>query len=209
MPRIQGRAAILKPRNQRRRFLKRRTKASYRPAWRFPLIVELEIRKWILPPSLHVCSGQSTLGDVKLDLYEFQRGAFVCGATRYLPFRPRSFMTAIWDPPYSMHRRTTMPALIELRSMLKPGGRLITLHYFDPSNFLQRSTRLLYKAYYEPKGMGGVRVLTVLELLPGWRLKLGRRESLIDVTQHGGSQLVEVSAGMWEPKRLTAEVPLA
>jgi hypothetical protein len=57
---------------------------------------------------------------------------------RYLPFRPGSFASVIWDPPYAMHRRQTMPCLIELRGMLSPGGRLIVVHYFDPVSYSAR-----------------------------------------------------------------------
>lgn len=59
--------------------------------------------------------------------------------------------------------------------------------------------RLLYKAYYDPKGMSGVRVVTVLELPRGWRLKPGRRDRLIDVTQCSQGRLVAVPPGIWEP----------
>jgi SAM-dependent methyltransferase len=156
------------------------------------MIIELAIREWVLSPSLHVCSGASMLGDVKLDLYE---RADVKAAMRYLPFQPGCFSSVIWDPPYAMHRRQTMPVLLELRQVLRPGGRLITAHYFDPSNFLQRSMRLLYKAYYEPKMMGGVRVVTVLEKLPAFRILPKRRE-----------RLITVDPGIWEPERLVSVV---
>ena len=75
----------MKARYATRKFLKHRNKASYRPAWRCPLIIELEVRKWIISPSLHVCSGESTLCDVKLGLYT---KADVKATMRYLPFRP-------------------------------------------------------------------------------------------------------------------------
>jgi hypothetical protein len=42
----------MKARYVTRKFLKHRNKASHRPAWRFPLIIELEIGKWILPSCL-------------------------------------------------------------------------------------------------------------------------------------------------------------
>jgi len=173
---------------QRRRFLKHRKPRSYRPGWRFPQIIEHEISKWILSPCLHVCSGQSTLGDIRLDLYE---PADVKAAMRYLPFQSGAFASIIWDLPYAMHIRQTQPALIELREALHPGGRLITVHYLDPGNFLQRSMRLLWKAYYEPKQMGGVRVVTVLEKLPTFRLKPGRTD-----------RLIEVPVSIWEPDQL-------
>ena len=137
---------------------------------------------------MHVCSGQSSLGDVKLDLYE---RADVKAAMRYLPFRPNYFASVIWDPPYAMHRTTTMGILIELGSMLQPLGRLISIHYFDPGSFLQRIMRLLWKAYYESKSLGGVRVVTVLERLPGRRVKVGRVD-----------QLIPVPVRIWEPEQL-------
>jgi len=75
-----------------------------------------------------------------------------------------------------------------MRDVLRIGGRLISLHYFDPGNYLQRSMRLMFKAYYEPKEIGGVRVLTVLEKLSGYRLRIGRI-----------NRLIEVPVGVWEP----------
>jgi hypothetical protein len=146
------------------------------------------IETWILHPCLHICSGQSTLGDVKLDLHE---RADVKADMRKLPFRLRSFASAIWYPPYAAPRIITLQTIAGLRDLLQTGGRLITLHYFDPGNYMQRTMRLLYKAYYEPKEIGGVRVLTVLERLSGYRLKVGRV-----------NRLIEVSPQIWEPDLL-------
>lgn len=125
---------------------------------------------------------------MRLDLYE---RADVQAAMRYLPFRLGFFASIIWDPPYAMHRRQTMPVLIELREALRPLGRLICVHYFDPGVFLQRSMRLLYKAYYDPKGLGGVRVLTVLEKLSMRRIPPKRLD-----------QLVPTPLRLWEPEPL-------
>jgi len=90
-----------------------------------------------------------------------------------------------------MHRRQTMPVLIELREALRVGGRLITVHYFDPSCFLQRTMRLVWKAYYDPKAMGGIRVVSIMEKLPAYRIIPKRTDKLI-----------EVSASVWEPEQL-------
>lgn len=184
----------MKARYQQRRFLKHRNAASYRPAWRFPPLIEHEIQKWILAPCLHVCSGASTLGDVRVDLYE---RADVQAAMRYLPFQRGYFMSVIWDPPYALSRRQSMPVLIELRSMLNTGGRLISVHFFDPSCFLQRTMRLIYKAYYDPKGLGGVRVVTVIEKLPMRRIPPKRRD-----------RLLSMPTNLWEPEPLPTSLLL-
>lgn len=147
--------------------------------------MEKTIEAWLLHPCLHICSGQSTLGDVKLDLHE---SADVKADMCYLPFKEKSFGSAIWDPPYTAPRLTTLKTLAGMRDVLRIGGRLISLHYFDPGNYLQRSMRLMFKAYYEPKEIGGVRVLTVLEKLSGYRLRIGRI-----------NRLIEVPVGVWEP----------
>jgi len=170
---------------------RQRRKSAYRPAWRFPPIVEYEIRKWVLSPCLHVCAGRSNLGDVKLDLNE---RADVKATMSHLPFKNSQFASVVWDPPYAMDRVRTIPILVQMNDVLQAGGRLITLHYFDPCVFLQRTMRLLYKAYYEPKSLGGVRVLAVMEKLPSRRLPPRRRDRLIDVT-----------ARFWEPEPLQIE----
>ena len=178
---------------KRRRFWKGRKKDAYRPGWRFPMIVEHEIQKWIISPSLHVCSGQSALGDVRLDLHE---RADVKADMGYLPFIPGSFASVIWDAPYegsSMWK--TMPTLVQLRDVLGIGGRLISLHYLDPSNYLKRTMKLIWKAYFEPKEFRGVRVLVILEKLAHPRIPPRRFEKLVPVP-------IEI----WEPRNAVLEV---
>jgi len=102
-----------------------------------------------------------------------------------------SFASIIWAPPYAIHRRQMVPVLIELREALRPLGRLICVHYFDPGSFLQRSMRLLYKAYYDLRGLGGVLVLVVLEKLPAHRIPPKRQD-----------RLVPVPLSLWEPEPL-------
>lgn len=166
--------------------MKGKKKGSYRPAWRFPQIVEHEIAKWIVSPCLHVCSGLSLLGDIRLDLHE---RADVKADMGLLPFKRGHFASVIWDPPYEgANLWNTKGALAEMRDCLRVGGRLIVLHYLDAGVYLKRSMRLIYKAYYEPRDFHGLRVLVVLEKLPRLRIAPTRFEGLVP-------QPVEI----WEP----------
>jgi hypothetical protein len=174
---------------KRRQALKGRNKNDYRLGWRFPPIIEQEIRKWVISPSLHVCSGQSTLGDVKIDLFQ---DSDIRADMGFLPILPSSFASVIWDAPYvGATIWKTRPTLAELALCLRIGGRLIALHYMDPSNYLKRTMKLIWKAYYEPKEFRGLRVLTVMEKLPNRRIAPRSREIL-----------VPVPVNLWEPQQL-------
>jgi hypothetical protein len=174
---------------RKRRFLKGKSKESYRPGWRFPQLIEHEIIKWILHPCLHVCSGQSPLGDIKLDLYE---RADIRADHCWLPIRSGHFRSIIWDPPYEgVTLWNTKPALIQMKEALPTGGRLISLHYLDPSLYLKRSMRLIAKFFFEPAEFRGLRVLTVLEKLSSPRISPRRMP-----------RLISMPIRMWEPDLL-------
>jgi len=94
----------------------------FRKAWRWPERIEKLIRSLMKGSVLHVCSGDSKLGSVRIDLY---KEADIKADMFHLPIRPQSFDTVICDPPWKTpyHKRPRL--LFELRDALKPGGRLI------------------------------------------------------------------------------------
>ena len=153
-----------------------RRRKGYRRSWRFPEIVEQKIREFVVGRTLHVCSGWSSLGDVRIDLYE---RADICADMRFLPLVDESFESVVWDPPYTIPRLSFHNVMNEIIRVTKPLGRIITLFIKDPTTFYQRKLRLIWKAHYEPNTAASVRVLCVAEKLPFKRLKLGRREQLI------------------------------
>jgi len=107
-------------RNPRLRFLK---------AWRWPAGVEKLIEELMSGFTLHVCSGRSKLGDIRLDLYE---PADVKADMYHLPFRRQTFDTVICDPPWKLPYHKRPKLIYELRDVVKPGGRLILNALFVP-----------------------------------------------------------------------------
>lgn len=74
-------------------------------------------------PVVHVCSGKSTLGDIRLDIAED------CGNVRAdafsLPFADGSVPTIVSDPPYDWPLQYRMRYFIELARVHKGGGLLL------------------------------------------------------------------------------------
>ena len=99
-------------------------KATYKfkKSWSWPFEVETNIKDLVEGTSLHVCCGDSKLGDVRLDL---SKEADVKGDMFHLPFKSESFDTVICDPPWGLPYHVRHRLLYQLRNVLKPGGRLI------------------------------------------------------------------------------------
>jgi len=106
-----------------------RKKLRFVKVWAWPKDIEALISANIRPLSLHVCSGHSKLGDVKLDLYE---GADVKGDMFHLPFRDKIFNTVICDPPWKLPIHLRPKLLFELRDKVRPKGILILNAPFVP-----------------------------------------------------------------------------
>ncbi len=97
-------------------------KYRFQKSWAWPREIERKIGSLIEGFSLHVCSGESELGDVRLDL---NKVADIKATMFHLPFQRETFETVICDPPWHLpyHKRHLL--LYELRDVLKPNGRLI------------------------------------------------------------------------------------
>src|SRR6267143_3784866 len=95
---------------------------KFKKAWSWPAQVEELIGKQIEGFSLHVCCGDSRLGDVRLDL---EKQADIRGDMFHLPFKRETFDTVLCDPPWHLPYHVRHKLLYELRDVLKPGGRLI------------------------------------------------------------------------------------
>jgi hypothetical protein len=98
-------------------------------AWAWPDGVEKHVGSLIEGYSLHVCCGESKIGDVRIDL---TKQADVKADMFHLPIRNASFDTVICDPPWKLgyHRRYKL--LYQLRDALKPGGLLIFNAFWYP-----------------------------------------------------------------------------
>lgn len=104
-------------------------KYRFKKAWSWPVEIENKIRSLCEGFTLHVCSGDSTIGDVRLDL---TKPADIKGDMFHLPFRPESFDTVLCDPPWHLPYHLRGKLLRQLRDCIKPGGRLIFNCFWFP-----------------------------------------------------------------------------
>jgi len=102
---------------------------KFKRAWAWPKEIEDFIQNKNRGFSLHVCSGQSKIGDVKIDLFT---NADIKADMFHLPIRRQSFDTVICDPPWNLPYHKRHKLLYELRDVLKPGGQLIFNAFWVP-----------------------------------------------------------------------------
>lgn len=108
-----------------------RTGVRWRPAWRWPRETErflAEILATCPKPSLHVCAGSSSLGDLKADM--FHPGADVRADMYRLPFKDGAFGTVLADPPFPLDGVSLPQRLAQFQEMgrvVRKGG-VVLLH---------------------------------------------------------------------------------
>lgn len=74
-------------------------------------------------PIVHVCSGSSRLGEVRVDRYHAAAG--VKADMLKLPFKDGAFGTTICDPPYELRLQERAKLMFELARITRAGGRLL------------------------------------------------------------------------------------
>jgi len=99
---------------------------SYRHSWRWTLDEELLFRSLSIGFVLHVCCGESEIGDIKVDL--FSSNCDVKADVRKLPFRPLSFDTVICDPPWALYNKFKW--VLKLNQLARERLILITPNYW-------------------------------------------------------------------------------
>lgn len=97
---------------------------TYRQKWRWPPEVRRYIRKHTTGKTLHVCSGDSEIGDVKLDL-DPDRDPDVKGNMRALPFPNDTFDSVVSDPPWKLGFFQRHRPFYEAVRVCRPGGRVV------------------------------------------------------------------------------------
>lgn len=102
----------------------------YRRNWSWPPLVEVRIETHLRSLSLHVCSGASRLGDVKVDMF---MPADIKADMFHLPLRDSSFETVLVDPPWKIENTLRPSLLWELRRVVKEGGQLILNSFWIPN----------------------------------------------------------------------------
>ncbi len=108
---------------------KNNARYKFQKAWSWPGDVEAKIKGLLEGYTLHVCSGESSLGDVRIDL---EKPAHVKASMFNLPVKPESFDTVLCDPPWELPYHMRGRLLRELRDTLKPGGRMIFNCFWFP-----------------------------------------------------------------------------
>lgn len=85
----------------------------------------------LIPTSLHVCSGHSVLGDIRVDSDKVVSPQIICDVSR-LPFADRSFDSVLCDPPHNGRFQWNHDMLSELSRVARK--RIIFQHWFIPAD---------------------------------------------------------------------------
>src|SRR5947208_2385116 len=104
-------------------------KQSFKKSWSWPGDVEAKIKDLCEGYTLHVCCGESRIGDVRIDI---EKKADIRASMYYLPVQRESFDTVLCDPPWELPYHLRGKLLRELRDTLKPGGRMIFNCFWFP-----------------------------------------------------------------------------
>ena len=105
----------------------------------WPEAVERVLADYLLTPSLHVCSGLSKLGDVRLDLNVDVKPNIISDAA-LLPFRDNTFKSVLCDPPYNSKLQWNHDLLGELARVAS--HRIIFQHWYCPVDKLGRYRKM-------------------------------------------------------------------
>jgi len=72
---------------------------KYHDSWRWTKREEKIVHSYCRGSILHLCSGKSKMGDIRMDLYQH---ATIKADVLHLPFKSHSFDTIVCDPPWNM-----------------------------------------------------------------------------------------------------------
>lgn len=128
------------------------------------------IQGLLIPKSLHVCSGRSPLGDMRVDLDPLNNPDVIADAAN-LPFDDESFESVLCDPPYNGKFQWNHDLLCELSRVAKQ--RIIFQHWFIPADSEGRWKkwhRFQLSALYcwQPRTyFGRVQMISVFDALDG------------------------------------------
>lgn len=107
---------------------------AYREAWAFKGTTEDWLRNQLteMPhPIVHVCSGASRLGDIRVDIVH--PGADIRADGRHLPFRDGSIGTVLMDPPWKLEAAERQRLISAAGRALRRGGALLLYAPWWPS----------------------------------------------------------------------------
>lgn len=103
---------------------------TYQEVWRWPRELEewfhRQLSNIVDPPErpvVHVCCGESSLGDLRIDVVD---GLGNVRADMFsLPFGDESVGTVVCDPPYELALQDRHRHMTELARVHRPGGLLL------------------------------------------------------------------------------------
>ena len=108
---------------------RKQARLKYRSCYQFPESTHNFIKEKIKGFCLHVCSGSSLLGNIRLDLelqtVQKNKPGFIIGDQFHLPFQNEKFDTVICDPIWNMAYNIRHKLIYQLRDMTKYEGILI------------------------------------------------------------------------------------
>ena len=96
----------------------------FKASWKFPPHVKKWLHNEIEGYSLHVCSGSSDIGDVKIDVQPQSNDVTQADMFK-LPFKPETFDTVICDPAWAIGIDKRWDITYQLRDVLKFKGKLL------------------------------------------------------------------------------------
>ena len=102
-------------------------------SWIWNKSVEEFVKTKIKGYSLNVCSGKSSLGDVKVDLDPKDKSILKADMIK-LPFKDNTFDTVIQDPPWKIGFYKRMRPFFECVRVCKVGGLIIYNAYWIPTS---------------------------------------------------------------------------
>jgi len=141
----------------------------------WPQSVESVLQGLLIPTSLHVCSGHSLIGDIRVDSDRAVSPDVVGDAAR-LPFCDQSFNSVLCDPPYNGRFQWNHDLLSELSRVAR--RRIIFQHWFMPADRHGRWKKLhkfrMTSAYaWQPKTyFGRAQIITVFDAFDADRTDL-------------------------------------
>lgn len=134
----------------------------------WPKKVESFVQSLCRGKTLHVCCGKSTIGDLRVDM--FDETADVKADAAKIPLDDKSFDTVLCDPPYNGKLQWNHDLLSELARLAK--RRIIFQHWFLPANsrgaYRKANKFKLTEVYnWSPRTyFGRVNVLSVFDYYP-------------------------------------------
>lgn len=135
----------------------------------WPKKVQSFVETLLIGKTIHLCCGKSTLGDLRVDLFDETADLKKDSAKTDLP--DKSFDTVLCDPPYNGKLQWNHDLLVEMARLARK--RIVFQHWFQPGNmrgyYKKDHTFKISSLYnWQPKTyFGRVNVLSVFDKIEG------------------------------------------